>query len=328
VTVLSARTLTKAYGPQTLFTDVSVTIEEGDRVGLLGINGSGKSTLLRVLAGLEPCDTGVIDRRKGARVLYLPQEPELEPLATARAIALEGLADWFDAKARHEAVTLAIDTGGTRDEVDSNIEEQAKLAERIETLGGWDRDHVAIGILHKLGIEETERPVGKMSGGERRRVALARVLIAEPDLAILDEPTNHLDVDTIEWLEEHLAAMRGAVLLVTHDRYVLDAVATRALELDNARLREFRGNYADYLEQKASRRTDRTFSGENAPGSCEAPRHVRRSKRRGSRGPRRRSPHPHSKKRRRRSWKRQPRERGTPSSNCTGSGSISEAGPS
>lgn len=251
MTVLSARTLTKAYGPQTLFTDVSVTIEEGDRVGLLGINGSGKSTLLRVLAGLEPCDTGVIDRRKGARVLYLPQEPELEPLATARAIALEGLADWFDAKARHEAVTLAIDTGGTRDEVDSNIEEQAKLAERIETLGGWDRDHVAIGILHKLGIEETERPVGKMSGGERRRVALARVLIAEPDLAILDEPTNHLDVDTIEWLEEHLAAMRGAVLLVTHDRYVLDAVATRALELDNARLREFRGNYADYLEQKA-----------------------------------------------------------------------------
>jgi ABC transport system ATP-binding/permease protein len=250
VTLLSARSLTKAYGLQTLFTDTSVTIEEGDRVGLLGINGSGKSTLLRVLAGLEPSDTGVIDRRKGARVLYLPQEPELDPEATARAIALEGLADWFDAKGRHEAVTQAIGAGASHDDT-ANIEEQAKLAERIEMLGGWDRDHVAIEILHKLGVDDTERPVGTMSGGERRRVALARVLIAEPDLAILDEPTNHLDVDTIEWLEEHLGAMRGAVLLVTHDRYVLDAVCTRALELDGGRLREFRGNYADYLEQKA-----------------------------------------------------------------------------
>jgi ATP-binding cassette subfamily F protein uup len=251
VTLLSARSLTKAYGPQTLFTDVSVTIEEGDRIGLLGINGSGKSTLLRVLAGLEPSDTGVIDRRKGARVLYLPQEPELDPQATARTIALEGLADWYDATARHTAVTHAIDAGGSSDGDAANVDEQARLAERVEVLGGWDRDHLAFEILHKLGVEETERPVGTMSGGERRRVALARVLIAEPDLAILDEPTNHLDVDTIEWLEEHLAAMRGAVLLVTHDRYVLDAVATRTLELDAARLREFRGNYADYLEQKA-----------------------------------------------------------------------------
>jgi ATP-binding cassette subfamily F protein uup len=251
VTLLSARSLTKAYGPQTLFADVSVTIEEGDRVGLLGVNGSGKSTLLRVLAGLEPSDTGVIDRRKGARVLYLPQEPMLDPEATARTIALEGLADWYDATARHAVVTRAIDTGSSSDADTANIEEQARLAERVEVLGGWDRDHVAIEILHKLGVEETERPVGTMSGGERRRVALARVLIAEPDLAILDEPTNHLDVDTIEWLEEHLSAMRGAVLLVTHDRYVLDAVATGALELDAGRLREFRGNYADYLEQKA-----------------------------------------------------------------------------
>lgn len=251
MTLLSARSLTKAYGPQTLFADVSVTIEEGDRVGLLGINGSGKSTLLRVLAGLEPSDAGVIDRKKGARILYLPQEPELDPRATARAIALEGLAEWFDARARHAAVTQAIDVGQTGPRGDSHIEEQAKLALRIEMLGGWDRDHVAIEILHKLGIEDTERVVGTMSGGERRRVALARILVAEPDLAILDEPTNHLDVDTIEWLEEHLGAMRGAVLLVTHDRYVLDSVATRTLELDSGRLREFRGNYADYLEQKA-----------------------------------------------------------------------------
>jgi ABC transport system ATP-binding/permease protein len=285
MTVLSARSLTKAYGSATLFEGAAVTLDEGDRVGLLGVNGSGKSTLLKVLAGLELADSGVIDRRKGARVLYLPQEPVLDQDATARAIALEGLAEWYEAKARHEAVTRIIEsamggaldgihaagTGGTFAEEGTSsappehgqsqglkrggqdlIEEQARLAERVETLGGWDRDHIAGEILHKLGIWDTERTVGTMSGGERRRVALARVLVAEPDLAILDEPTNHLDTETIEWLEGHLVAMRGAVLMVTHDRYVLDATATRVLELDRGRLREFTGNYADYLDQKAS----------------------------------------------------------------------------
>jgi ATP-binding cassette subfamily F protein uup len=249
VTVLSARSLAKAYGPSTLFSGAAVTISEGDRVGLLGVNGSGKSTLLRVLAGLEPADAGIIDRRKGAKVLYLPQEPVLDPAATARAIALEGLSDWYEAKSRHAETTHAIDEG---DRDPRKVDEQARLADRIETLGGWERDHVALEILHKLGIRDTERTSGTMSGGERRRVALARVLIAEPDLAILDEPTNHLDTETIEWLEEHLASMRGALIMVTHDRYVLDAVATRVLELDHGLLREFEGNYADYLEQKAT----------------------------------------------------------------------------
>jgi ATP-binding cassette subfamily F protein uup len=182
-------------------------VEDGDRIGLLGVNGSGKSTLLRVLAGLEPADAGVIDRRRGARILYLPQEPELRPDASPRALVEEGLAEWHP-------------------------------------------PHVASKMLSRLGVHEQDGPVGTMSGGERRRVALARVLAAEPELAILDEPTNHLDTATIEWLEEHLAGLRGAVLLVTHDRYVLDAIATRVLELDGGKLREFQGGYADYLEQK------------------------------------------------------------------------------
>jgi ABC transport system ATP-binding/permease protein len=253
VSLLSARSLSKAYGPTTLFEGAAVTADEGDRIGLLGINGSGKSTLLRVLAGLEPADSGVIDRRKGARVLYLPQEPVLDPHASARAIALEGLNEWYEAKARHAAVTQSIEGAIDRgDEGAPTIAEQARLAERIDALGGWDRDHVAGEILHKLGIRDTARMAGTMSGGERRRVALARVLVAEPDLAILDEPTNHLDTETIEWLEEHIAAMRGAVLMVTHDRYVLDAVATRVLELERGTLREYVGNYADYLDQKAA----------------------------------------------------------------------------
>jgi ATP-binding cassette subfamily F protein uup len=249
VTILSARNLTKAYGPQTLFRDISLTITEGDRIGLLGVNGSGKSTLLKVLAGIEPIDAGVIDRRRGARIAYLPQEPELRPKANARQVASEGLVDWYAATARHTEVSHLID-GGNHD--DALLAEQAELSESVEHLGGWQRDHVVEDYLTKLGIVDMTQPVGTMSGGERRRVALARLLVSEPELAILDEPTNHLDTETIEWLEERMAASKGAVLLVTHDRYVLDAIATRIFELENGGLREFRGNYEDYVEQKAT----------------------------------------------------------------------------
>jgi len=249
VTILSARNLTKAYGPQTLFRDISLTITEGDRIGLLGVNGSGKSTLLKVLAGIEPIDAGVIDKRRGARIAYLPQEPELRPEANARQVASEGLVDWYAATARHTEVSHLID-GGNHD--DALLAEQAELSESVEHLGGWQRDHVVEDYLTKLGILDMTQPVGTMSGGERRRVALARLLVSEPELAILDEPTNHLDTETIEWLEERMAASKGAVLLVTHDRYVLDAIATRIFELENGGLREFRGNYEDYVEQKAT----------------------------------------------------------------------------
>jgi len=248
VTILSARALHKAYGPQTLFRDIALTITEGDRIGLLGVNGSGKSTLLKILAGLEPVDTGVIDRRRGARISYLPQEPELRPEANAREVASEGLVDWYAATARHTEVTRLID-GGAHD--DALLEEQAQLSESVEHLGGWSRDHVVHEYLTKLGILDLSQPVGTMSGGEKRRVALARLLVSEPDLAILDEPTNHLDTETIEWLEGVMAASKGAVLLVTHDRYVLDAIATRIFELENGGIREFRGNYEDYIDQKA-----------------------------------------------------------------------------
>ncbi len=247
MTILSARTLTKAYGPQTLFRDVSLTISLGDRIGLLGVNGSGKSTLLAVLAGLEPYDTGVIDRRRGARISHLAQEPELRPDATAHDVATEGLTDWFAATSRHEEVTRLLSEGAASSKL---LEEQALLADSVDRLGGWQKGHIALEYLTKLGIVDVEQKVGTMSGGERRRVALARLLVSEPDLAILDEPTNHLDTETIEWLEGVMGAMKGAVLMVTHDRYVLDALATRIFELENARLREFQGNYEDYIDQK------------------------------------------------------------------------------
>ena len=247
--VVSARNLSKAYGSHTLLDDVSLTVRRGERVFLLGANGTGKSTLLRILAGVEPADTGSIDRRRDATILYLPQEPVLDAGATPRQIVQEGLAAWHAAVQRHEALTHAMAAGKSTPDV---LAEQARLGELIEGLGGWTRDHVAIEMLGNLGVRDIDRPVGTMSGGERRRVALARLLVAAPTLAILDEPTNHLDTETIAWLEEYLAErFAGAVLMVTHDRYVLDAVADRVLELDNGKITEFEGGYAEYLEKKA-----------------------------------------------------------------------------
>jgi len=248
--ILSARGLAKAYGPQTLFAALSLTVRAGEKVGLLGVNGAGKSTLLRILAGLEAADDGVIDRRRDASILYLPQEPVLDPAATPRAIVAEGLAEWHAATSRHAQVTRALERG--EGEHDALVAEQAALADRVEHLGGWTREHVVEDFLAKLGVAEIDRAVGTMSGGERRRVALARLLVARPALAILDEPTNHLDAETIEWLETYLVdEYDGAVLLVTHDRYVLDAICDRIFELDGGVLTEFEGGYSDYLEQKA-----------------------------------------------------------------------------
>ena len=249
MSILAARDLSKSYGPRTLFSELSLAIQPGEHVGLLGRNGAGKSTLLRVLAGLEPPDGGVLERKRGATIALLSQAPVLPPESTPRAIAEAGLAGWHAARARHGEVTSLLEHGdGAHDAL---LDEQAQLAETIERLGGWDKGHRAVEMLQRFGVHEIDRVVGNMSGGEQRRVALAALLIAEPDLAILDEPTNHLDLETIEYLEDHLAErFAGAVLLVTHDRYVLDAVAERVLELEQGALREFAGSYSDYLEQK------------------------------------------------------------------------------
>jgi ABC transport system ATP-binding/permease protein len=223
----------------------------GEKVGLLGINGTGKSTLLKVLAGLEAPDTGVVERRRDATILYLAQEPALDPEKTPRAIVEAGLVDWRAAIVRHEAVTRSIEASGAPPEL---LREQAELAEQIERLGGWERGHVIDDMLERLGVREIDRPAGTLSGGERRRVALAHILVATPALAILDEPTNHLDVETISWLEDYLAReYPGAVLVVTHDRYVLDAICDRIAEIDRGSLFEYQGGYADYLEAKAER---------------------------------------------------------------------------
>jgi ABC transport system ATP-binding/permease protein len=257
--VLTAHGVTKAYGLKPLFDGATFTIRRGEKVALLGPNGTGKSTLLRVLAGIEPLDTGSIDRRRDASILYLPQEPELDPTLSPRQIAREGLKLWHAAKLRYDEVSTRIGEGETSDAL---MTEQASLAEDVERLGGWSRDHEVDEILLHLGVRErdVERPVGTMSGGEKRRVALARILVAKPDLAIFDEPTNHLDAETITWLEQYiLTELTGAVLFVTHDRYLLDTVASRVFDLEDGRVAEYTkrndavGAFEDFLEQKAER---------------------------------------------------------------------------
>ncbi|MBX3185536.1 MAG: ABC-F family ATP-binding cassette domain-containing protein [Labilithrix sp.] len=252
MSVLAALDVTKAYGERTLLAGVSLTLDDGERVGVVGRNGAGKSTFAKILAGVESADTGSIATRRGARVSYLAQEPDLDPARTVRASVEEGLAEWLAARSRHEAVTerIAEDPSAA-----ALLEEQLAAAAEVERLGGWDRSHEVDRVLGHLGILDViDRTTGTLSGGQRRRVALARVLIGAPDVMILDEPTNHLDADTIDWLERYLVdAFRGAVLLVTHDRWLLDRVADRTLEVEGGNVHAYDGGYADYLAAKAER---------------------------------------------------------------------------
>jgi ATP-binding cassette subfamily F protein uup len=250
VPALSAQHLRKSFGPQVVLDDATFTLPRGDKVGLIGANGAGKSTIAKILAGVEKPDGGTVSVRRGITIRYLAQEPELDPNASARAVVEEALTAWTAATTRHEAVTAEL-SAGSHDM--ALVNEQAELDDAIVRLGGWERGHEALGFLHQLGVRDVERACGERSGGERRRIALAQLLVASPDVAILDEPTNHLDADTAAWLEGYLAKdFAGAIVLVTHDRYFLDAIAQRIIELERGRLTSYPGGYGDFLEKKAT----------------------------------------------------------------------------
>jgi ATP-binding cassette subfamily F protein uup len=252
--VLDATDLRKIVADRTLFSDVTFTIRRGEKVGLVGRNGSGKSTLGRVLAGLEEPDAGRISRRRGATFGYLPQEPRLEAGRTIREVVLESLGDWNETRRRFDVLTDSLESEADPVKQTSLAAEQAEVGEKLERLGGWERQHEAESIIGHLGLSDSSRQVETLSGGEARRVALAQLLVSAPDLAVLDEPTNHLDLDTIEWLEEHLAdRFSGALLLISHDRSVLDHVTTRTLEIDAGQLYSYDGGYAAHLLAKAER---------------------------------------------------------------------------
>jgi ATP-binding cassette subfamily F protein uup len=250
--VLTAQDIHKAYGPQQILEGVTLTIRTGERVGLVGVNGSGKSTLARILGGVEQPDTGSLARRRGAEVAYLHQDPVFDAALTPRQIVEGGLAAWSDARARHERASTALGRG--HGDIAALVTEQEQAAADVERLGGWELMHQVDAIMGHVGVLRPDQPVGTLSGGERRRTALARILVSRPALAILDEPSNHLDVETVEWLENYLLEeYEGALLLITHDRYLLDRVATRTLEIDQGRVMSYDGGYEDYLEAKAER---------------------------------------------------------------------------
>jgi ATP-binding cassette subfamily F protein uup len=249
---LSATHLRKSFGPQVVLNDATFTLGRGEKVGLVGANGAGKSTLARILAGLEPPDGGTLSTRRGLTVRYLAQEPELDPEQRVRDIVEDALTAWRAATTRHAALTGELAQRPSAERSELLVAEQAELDDAILRLGGWERGHEALGFLDRLGVRDVDAPCGIRSGGERRRIALAQLLVASPDVAILDEPTKHLDADTAAWLEGFLAReFRGAVLLVTHDRYFLEAVVQRIVELERGRITTFSGGYGDYLEKKA-----------------------------------------------------------------------------
>ncbi|MCK5799204.1 MAG: ATP-binding cassette domain-containing protein [Deltaproteobacteria bacterium] len=251
--VINAREVSKSYGPKTVLDGISLSIDEGERVGLVGLNGSGKSTLARILAGLEEADAGTITRRRDSRIAYLSQTPGFIVDRTAREEVLAGLTAWRAAKERFDALGLALaeDAGASR--LEALLASHAEAQGEVERLGGFDLDHRAETILGHLDVPADKR-LTTLSGGESRRVALAQILVSGPDLAILDEPTNHLDITTIEWLERTLAeGFPGAVLLVTHDRAFLDRLAERTTEIDQGKLFSYAGGYAAYVEARAAR---------------------------------------------------------------------------
>jgi energy-dependent translational throttle protein EttA len=223
----------------------------GAKIGVLGLNGSGKSTLLRIIAGLDTDYLGNISAQKGVTFGYLPQEPELDESKTVKDIVQEGVQETVDLLQQFEDINAQFAEPDA--DFDALIAKQAKLQEKIDQLDAWDLDSKLEMAMDALRCPEGDTPIKVLSGGERRRVALCRLLLKKPDVLLLDEPTNHLDADSVGWLEQHLARYEGTVIAVTHDRYFLDNVAGWILELDRGEGIPFEGNYTSWLEQKQAR---------------------------------------------------------------------------
>ena len=231
--------------------DIYLSFYYGAKIGVLGLNGAGKSTLLKIIAGVDKQYVGEITSNKGITFGYLPQEPELDVTKTVKEIVQEGVQETVDLLTEYEKVTLQM--GEPDADFDKLIERQGILQEKIEQQNAWDLDSRLEMAMDALRCPEAETSVGVLSGGEKRRVALCRLLLKEPDVLLLDEPTNHLDAESVYWLEQHLANYAGTVIAVTHDRYFLDNVAGWILELDRGEGIPFEGNYTSWLEQKHKR---------------------------------------------------------------------------
>ncbi|UFJ60065.1 ABC-F family ATP-binding cassette domain-containing protein [Brevibacillus sedimenti] len=248
--ILSVEHLSKSYGEKVLFDDISFHIAEQQRIGLIGVNGTGKSTLLKILAGQETADSGQIVHAKSFRVEYLPQHPVFVERSTVLEQVFYGDTPLIQLLRQYEQAVADLQTDPHDEKKQARL---YSLQSRMDAADAWEASTQAKTILTKLGIHNFTQQVHELSGGQRKRVALARALIQPADLLILDEPTNHLDNETVEWLEDYLSRYKGALLFVTHDRYFLDRVTTRICELDRGKLYSYEGNYAVFLEKKAER---------------------------------------------------------------------------
>ncbi|WP_266204521.1 ABC-F family ATP-binding cassette domain-containing protein [Pontibacter kalidii] len=241
---LSAENVSKSFGDRWLFKNLNFGISQGQRVVLVGVNGSGKTTLLNILAGKLPPDEGSVSVRKEVSIGYLGQNPEFDEELTVQQTIFSMQNETLELIKDYEAAIANPNTAAAK---------MQQLMERMDELQAWDFEVKVKQILSKLGINNLDVPIKSLSGGQRKRVAMARVLIEEPTMLILDEPTNHLDLDTIEWLEGMLSTQNTTLLMVTHDRYFLDKVANEIAELDNGEIYTYKGNYSYFLEKKAER---------------------------------------------------------------------------
>jgi energy-dependent translational throttle protein EttA len=243
----------KVYPPKKqVLREIYLGFYYGAKIGVLGLNGSGKSSLLKIIAGVDPNYTGEITRSKGYSVGLLEQEPQLDPNKTVKEVVEEGKAELVALIHEYEAVSNKIGEVGP-DEMEKLLDKQAQLQEKIEAANGWELENQLDLAMDALRCPPADQKVGTLSGGEKRRVALCRLMIQEPDILLLDEPTNHLDAESVQWLEQHLQQYKGTVIAVTHDRYFLDNVAGWILELDRGHGIPFQGNYSSWLEQKKDR---------------------------------------------------------------------------
>jgi len=248
--VLTAENLTKSYGEKVLFADISFGIEDGEKIAIIGVNGTGKSTLLKILAGAEWPDQGKVTKGNSVSLEYLPQNPEFEDEATVLQQVFKGNSPVMQLLREYETALEKLNDDSEQPKLQQAL---IALGQRMDELDAWQLENEAKAILMKLGISKFDTLVGTLSGGQRKRVALASALINPTDILILDEPTNHIDNDTVDWLEQYLNKRKGALVMVTHDRYFLDRVVGRVLELDQGKLYPYPGNYSRFLELKVER---------------------------------------------------------------------------
>lgn len=251
--IFSLEKVSRAFAGKAILKEISLSFYPGAKIGMIGANGAGKSTLLKIIAGVDKDYTGDAKPADGIRIGFVQQEPELDPKKSVKENVEEGVKPVKDLLARYDEVSARLSEPLSDKEMEKALDQQARLQEEIDRKNAWEIDRHVEMAMHALGCPPGDSPVTTLSGGEKRRVALCRTLLSQPDLLLMDEPTNHLDADAVAWLETHLKAYPGTVIVATHDRYFLENVAEWMLELDHGRAYPYKGNYESYLDQKRQR---------------------------------------------------------------------------